>query len=185
MLDRLLQRLAKALVDARIPYMIIGGQAVLFYGYPRLTQDIDVTLGVDTDAYDAVIAACQHAKLRPLVKQPELFVRDTHVLPTEDAPSGLRVDFVFSNTPYERQAIRRARRAKVGRATVSFATLDDLVIHKLIAGRPIDLEDVRVLLAKHPSKIDARYVRHWLKQVVATGVLDHDPLALFDRARHS
>jgi hypothetical protein len=29
--------------------MVTGGQAVLLYGEPRLTKDIDVTLGVDTD----------------------------------------------------------------------------------------------------------------------------------------
>lgn len=27
--------------------MIIGGQAVMVYGEPRLTKDIDITLGVD------------------------------------------------------------------------------------------------------------------------------------------
>ncbi len=29
--------------------MLIGGQAVLLHGEPRLTQDIDVTLGVGLD----------------------------------------------------------------------------------------------------------------------------------------
>ena len=29
--------------------MIIGGQAVLIYGEPRLTRDIDITLGVNID----------------------------------------------------------------------------------------------------------------------------------------
>jgi hypothetical protein len=29
--------------------MIIGGQAVLLYGEPRLTKDIDITLGVNVD----------------------------------------------------------------------------------------------------------------------------------------
>ncbi|MDI3467220.1 MAG: hypothetical protein OJF50_006041 [Nitrospira sp.] len=47
MFTRLLERLATALDLAKIPYMIIGGQAVLLYGEPRLTRDIDVTLGID------------------------------------------------------------------------------------------------------------------------------------------
>ena len=54
MIERLLKRLAETLEEAQIPYMIIGGQAVLFYGFPRLTQDVDVTLGVDIDAYAKV-----------------------------------------------------------------------------------------------------------------------------------
>jgi len=185
MIEGLLARLAKALGAHRIPYMLIGGQAVLFYGHPRLTQDVDVTLGVDTDAVAAILAVCRRVGLRPLVKQPQAFVRDTHVLPAHDARSGLRVDLVFSNTPYEQQAIRRARRARVGRASVHFASLEDLIVHKLIAGRPVDVEDVRVLLDKHPRKFDARYIRHWLTQFAALGTLPHNPLDLFDRLRRS
>ncbi len=30
--------------------MVFGGQAVLMYGEPRFTQDIDITLGIDTSA---------------------------------------------------------------------------------------------------------------------------------------
>lgn len=32
--------------------MIIGGQAVLLYGEPRLTRYIDITLGIDTEYID-------------------------------------------------------------------------------------------------------------------------------------
>jgi len=43
MLIRLLEKLSLALEERGIPYMVIGGQAVLVYGVPRLTQDVDVT----------------------------------------------------------------------------------------------------------------------------------------------
>lgn len=41
MFKELLARLADLLDQKGIPYMIIGGQAVLLYGEPRLTRDID------------------------------------------------------------------------------------------------------------------------------------------------
>jgi hypothetical protein len=41
MFEELLARLGSALDKHSIPYMIIGGQAVLLYGEPRLTRDID------------------------------------------------------------------------------------------------------------------------------------------------
>ncbi len=40
MLERLIEKLAIILEQHKIPYMIIGGQAVLLYGEPRLTKDI-------------------------------------------------------------------------------------------------------------------------------------------------
>lgn len=181
MIERLLGRLVKALTAHRIPYMLIGGQAVLFHGHPRLTQDVDVTLGVDTDAVASVLAVCRRAGLRPLVKQPETFVSEMHVLPAHDEQSGLRVDLVFSNTLYERQAIRRACRARIGRVSVQFASLEDVIVHKLVAGRPIDVDDVRTLLVKHRGRLDAHYVRRWLKQFAALGTLPHDPLIAFNR----
>jgi hypothetical protein len=45
MFETLLERIALALEQAAVPYMVIGGQAVLLHGEPRLTKDIDVTLG--------------------------------------------------------------------------------------------------------------------------------------------
>jgi hypothetical protein len=56
MFTELLERLAHAFDEARLPYMIIGGQAVLLYGEPRLTRDIDITLGVDIDRQSDVTA---------------------------------------------------------------------------------------------------------------------------------
>lgn len=185
MIDRLLGRLHRALIRARIPYMIIGGQAVLFYGSPRLTQDVDVTLGIDPDEYTALRTLCERAKLTPLVDQPETFARKTHVLPVRDPASGLRVDFIFSSTPYERQAIGRARHARVGSTSVRFASPEDLIIHKLVAGRAIDVEDIRRLLLTHGRALDTRYVRRWLKSFSELGTLETDPLKTFEQLQRA
>ena len=49
MFDQIIARVGASLDQAGLPYMIIGGQAVLLYGEPRLTRDIDITLGVNID----------------------------------------------------------------------------------------------------------------------------------------
>jgi len=41
MIEKFIKRTAQCLDRQKIPYMIIGGQAVLLYGRPRLTRDID------------------------------------------------------------------------------------------------------------------------------------------------
>jgi hypothetical protein len=55
MFEQLISRIAAELRRAEIPYMIIGGQAVLLHGLPRMTKDIDITLGVDTKHLDKVV----------------------------------------------------------------------------------------------------------------------------------
>ena len=54
MFERLLKSIAQGLERLGIPYMLIGGQAVLLYGEPRLTRDIDVTLGVGLERFEEV-----------------------------------------------------------------------------------------------------------------------------------
>lgn len=142
------------------PTMIIGGQAVLLYGEPRLTKAIDVTLGAGLDRLADVLALAEKAGLSPLVS---LDKRQTMVLPCEDPATGIRVDFVFSFSPYERQALERGRRVRIGEADVRFASPEDVIVHEIIAGRPRDLEDVRAMLLKNPS-VDLAYTCRWLQE---------------------
>jgi hypothetical protein len=154
--------------------MVIGGQAVLLYGEPRLTRDIDVTLGIGVDGLAKVSEILPTVPLRLLVADAGEFVARTMVLPTMHEESGIRVDFIFSFSPYERQAIERAVDVPLGRTRVKFASLEDVVIHKLIAGRPRDLEDIKSILIKNPG-YDSGYLERWLKDFedsLGQGLLD-------------
>jgi predicted nucleotidyltransferase len=159
--EALLKLLARELDRAQIPYMIIGGQAVQLYGEPRMTRDIDLTLGLDSEGLDRVLRVCGACGLKPLPAAPAEFVRETMVLPALEERTGIRVDFIFSFTDYERQAIGRSRPVELGGVGVRFATVEDVVIHKLVAGRPRDLEDVRSIVVKNPG-LDRGYVEEWL-----------------------
>ncbi len=118
MYQTLLAKLARALDAARIPYMVIGGQAVLLHGEPRLTRDIDVTVGVDAGELKRVMKAVAEAIARV-------------------------VTVVFDRVP------------------VRFAAVEDLVIHKLVAGRPRDIEDIAGVLRRRPT-LDLEYLHKWL-----------------------
>jgi hypothetical protein len=163
MFGALLERLGRELDARAMAYMVIGGQAVLVHGEPRLTRDIDITLGLTTDSLGAVLEAIGSVGLEVLVPAPEAFVRDTWVLPCEDASSGIRVDLMFSFSAYEQQAIARSVAIPMGSTLVRFAAVEDLVIHKLVAGRPRDIEDARIVLQKNPG-LDRDYVRRWLHE---------------------
>lgn len=166
MFQGLLARLAGEFDACRLPYMVIGGQAVLVHGEPRLTRDIDVTLGATIDEIDSVLATARNAGLKPLVENPTEFVRDTWVLPCEDLRSGIRVDLMFSFTAYERQAMARATTVTMNNTPVRIATAEDLVVLKVLAGRPRDLEDARIVLLKNPT-LDHDYIEKCLAALEA------------------
>ncbi len=173
MFQTLLAKLSRVLDGPGIPYMVIGGQAVLLHGEPRLTRGIDITLGVDTSALTKVLALAKTIGLIPSVRDVEQFVRKTNVLPLSDKRATIRVDLIFSITPYEAQAIQRAESRSMQGTPIRFATVEDLVIHKLVAGRPRDLEDIRGILARRQN-LDEAYLKRWLPTF--RGAVGHDLL---------
>lgn len=160
----LIARVSRSLEEREIPFMLIGGQAVLLHGEPRLTQDVDVTLGVSPDRVQEILEIVEAARLVVLPEEPAAFARETFVLPAEEPETGLRVDFIFSTTPYESQAIDRAVRVEMEGVEVPFAAVEDLLLHKLFAGRPRDLEDVVGVVRRKGPDIDWEYVRRWAEE---------------------
>jgi len=163
MFEQLLESVARGLERLGIPYMLIGGQAVLLYGEPRLTRDIDVTLGTGPERLSEVLEWVRGNGWQVLVEAPAEFVGKTMVLPCLEPASGIRIDLIFSFSPYEEQALKRARRVPLSGTEVCFASLEDLIIHKVLAGRPRDLEDVRSILLKNRA-FDVDYIHHWLRE---------------------
>jgi predicted nucleotidyltransferase len=160
MFKKLLKKIANEL-NNNIPYMVIGGQAVLLYGEPRLTKDIDITLGIGIDGLKNINSIIQKLNLKALVN--EGFVQKTMVLLAIDEKTGIRIDFIFSFSLYEKQAIKRAPDIKFGNTIVKFASLEDVVIHKIIAGRARDIEDVKSIILKN-SDYDTKYIVRWLEE---------------------
>ncbi len=165
--DKLLIRIAHVFNDNEIPYMVIGGQAAIFHGEFRATKDIDLTLGVDISELDRIKSFLNEIGLMILVKDPKDFVLHSWVLPLKDLNSGIRVDVSFSFSPYERQAIDNAISYKIEDTIVKYCQAEDLIIHKIFAGREIDFFDVRKVLLKN-KKINKKYILKWLRQFEET-----------------
>lgn len=175
-------RLAGALRARRLSFMLIGGQAVLLHGRPRLTEDIDVTLGTGPDGWTTVREICVELGLAPLPDSLEAFVRETFVLPARHPATGIRVDFIFSTTPYERQAIARAVQVDLEGVEVPFAAAEDLILHKLFAARPRDLEDAAGVVRRKGSDLDWTYLERWAREFAAVPGREGMP-AMVERLR--
>jgi len=65
--------------------------------------------------------------------------------------------------------MERVRPVNMEGIDVKFASAEDLIIHKVFAGRPRDMEDVKTVLVKNPA-LDIHYIRRWLNELgEATG----------------
>ena len=142
--------------------MVTGGQAVIFHGEFRTTRDIDLTLGIDITRLKEVKKCLKKTGITILVKDVEEFVKKTWVLPCIDPNTGIRVDITFSFSSFEKQAIENAVSYELENVIIRYCRAEDLIIHKIFAGREIDLIDVRKVLLK--NKVDEKYILNWLKK---------------------
>ena len=62
------------------------------------------------------------------------------------------VDLLLAETEYQRTALRRARGGVI--------TVEDVIVHKLIAGRPRDVDDIASILAAGVAVDDTYVVEH-------------------------
>ncbi|HYU57909.1 MAG TPA: nucleotidyltransferase [Actinomycetota bacterium] len=136
----------------RVPYMVIGGVAVVVWGEPRTTRDVDVTVDVGTLGTGAFVdVAAETGSPRP--EHPLEFAERTHVLPVR-TPADVPVDFVLATRPFEIDAIRRARLVTVEGEEAPFCGPEDLVVHKIVSERLRDLEDVVGILRRQRDRLD-------------------------------
>ena len=157
-----LKDIATSLKREGIPFMVIGGQAVAVYGRPRFTQDIDITIALTPDEAEKIIRAVNES-FTTLPEDVQRFVRETWVLPLEHMETKVRVDIIFSITPFEREAIEKAREIEIDDVSVQYASPEYLVVQKIIAGRARDLEDATGIIEVQGEKIDIGEIERLIK----------------------
>lgn len=153
MINEAMTAIANCLDRARIPYMIIGGQAVLQYGRLRTTEVIDVTVDISIENWSNVQAALE-GEFKITASNSKQFVEPTGVLPAVHEKSGVRVDFIFGQTGFETEAIRRTRSVDIEEVKVRFISPEDLIIQKLFAGRSVDIADATSVYRNQKEKLD-------------------------------
>ena len=168
MFKELLISIARQFEKHNIPYIIVGGQAVLLYGEPRMTKDIDITIGLNIDRVDEIVKIMEEISIKPLPKDFHQFVKQTMVLPSIEPGSGIRIDMIFSFSQFEQNAIKRANIVKINNTPIHYTSLEDLIIFKIFSGRPRDIEDARKILIKNQNA-DIKYIKKQLKSLSFEG----------------
>jgi hypothetical protein len=135
-------------------YLIVGGVAIVLHGYPRFTADLDLVLALDSPNVLLALRSLHALGYKPRAPVPVEQFADEEIRKSWIEKKGLvvfslsssqfpvtQVDlFVQEPFPFE-EAYARALRADLGFATVTVASIADLIELKRRAGRAKDLED--------------------------------------------
>lgn len=158
------ESLQKSLVDViqflqtqRVPYAVIGGLAASLHGEPRVTADIDLVIGVTTAGAIDLIPRLGGSSLEPLFTGVEEVVERAFILPLRHRATGVKVDLAIGLSGFEQQALSRAEKIRIEGHDVAVATAEDLLIMKLLAGRPRDQQDIEGIISAQGERLDWDY----------------------------
>ena len=138
------KELLKLLEKHNADYMIVGGYAVAFHGYPRFTNDIDIFFSASKKNTDRIIRALVEFGFPKSILTADVFLEEGNIVTFGVAP--VRVDFINDIDGIKYPDARKARvRGRYGNIDVFFIGRDDLIKNKLSTTRTKDKADVEEL----------------------------------------
>ena len=162
-----LRHVWRTLEPLNVPMAVIGGIALAAWKHVRATRDIDLLLGIGRENLDPVLQRLAAAGLRPKRTPPVTALGHLELVQLlyepPNALMNLQVDLLLANSEYHREALTRRVPTTLPGLDVEIAVLacEDLVLHKLLAGRTIDLADAVALLRANRDTLDLNYLSRW------------------------
>ncbi len=172
----LLRLVVTVLERLRVPYLVTGSTATIYYGEPRFTNDIDIVVQ---------LPAARVADFCRLFPPAEFYLDEASVRDAVAASgqfnvihpgSGLKVDFIIPpDTPFERSRFGRVVRARPeSDFEATFAAPEDVIVKKLeyyaAGGSEKHLRDITGILKTSGARVDRDYIAQWAAQLGVTQV---------------
>ena len=143
-------------------YLVIGALAVGMLGEARLTHDLDFLLFLTPEGLPVFL---KHARRQGFSGDPAEAQRRLQETGTfRLSYHGIPIDCLTASTALEEQMWRRAKRLRLHRRLARFPSAEDLILLKLLPGRPKDLLDAQGILLRHRGRLDMAYLRNTAQQ---------------------
>jgi hypothetical protein len=136
-----LREFLKSLSDHHVEYLLIGGYAVGYHGYPRATGDMDIWVATNEANAEKIIAALEAFGFGDTGLVPDLFLLPDQITRMGNRPLQIEILTTISGLEFETAYAKRVIEVIDG-VSVSFISAEDLKTNKRASGRPKDLLDL-------------------------------------------
>ncbi len=151
------------------PMAVLGGIALASWKHVRATRDVDLLLNIGKNDPHRVLGLLRAAGIRikhdpPITSFGKLDLVELLYEPPE-AFVELQIDLLLAASAYHEQALKRRIATRLPDLDVEIAVLscEDMILHKLLAGRIIDRADAAALLRANRESLDCDYLLYWTK----------------------
>jgi len=163
-------------------FCFIGGLAVLRWGEPRFTRDVDLTLLCPFGCEDEVSAPLLDSGYMGRISDPREFARRNRVLLLQ-SPDGVPIDIALAALPFEEGMVQRSSLFEFEATSVlRTCSAEDLIVLKLFAFRPRDVLDVETVVTRQHAALDWEYIEANLRPLAEVKE-QPEIMAAFERFR--
>lgn len=134
----------KLLNEHNVEYLLVGGYAVGYYGYPRATADMDIWIAIQPLNAVKIVTALKEFGFDVPELQPELFLKEDQIIRLGVPPIRIEIATTLSGVSFEKCYAERVVDALDG-VRVNLISLENLKTNKKAAGRYKDLSDLEYL----------------------------------------
>lgn len=134
----------RLLNDRGVRYLLIGGYAVGYYGYPRATNDLDVWIATAPDNAARMVEALEEFGFGSPELTTDLFLTEDSIVRMGVPPMRIEILTTISGVTFEACYPARLEDELSGTA-VTLIGLEDLKRNKRASGRYKDLDDLEHL----------------------------------------
>lgn len=128
----------------QVEYLLIGGYAVGYYGYPRATADMDIWIATQPENAAKVVEVLQEFGFGVEELTPDLFLQAEQIIRMGLPPLRIEILTTISGVSFEECYAARQVDSLDG-VEVALISLDHLKINKKASGRYKDLNDLEHL----------------------------------------
>ena len=143
-IDKDFKEFIELLNEHKVQYLVIGGYAVNFHGYPRYTKDIDFWLWMTKPNIKKLIEAIKEFGFGELNLEIEDFMTTDNIIQLGYEPYRIDLLVDVEGIDFE-ECYERRIKAELDGTEVKFLSLQDLIRAKRAAGRLQDLADAEQL----------------------------------------
>lgn len=134
----------KYLNSQKVEYLLVGGYAVGYHGYPRATGDMDVWIAVNDENAEKAATALHEFGMPQTEATKELFLQKDKIIRMGVPPVRIEVITGASGVDFS-DCYSRRQSVDIDNIPVNIISLNDLKINKKASGRFKDLEDLKHL----------------------------------------
>ncbi|MEX2144903.1 MAG: DUF6036 family nucleotidyltransferase [Candidatus Spechtbacterales bacterium] len=171
--------IAKIFERLNMKYMVTGGLAVVVWGRPRYTADIDTVVEMDSKDVDKLAKALRELGEHGYISEDAMrdAIRNDGEFNFVDGETGMKVDFwIARNTPFDKSRLARRMSKDINGQKVYFTSPEDLILIKLLwhakSHSTRHTEDIESVLDISGEKLDMEYLKKWAVKLSADKTLE-------------